>query len=111
MLTPATAQYVMAIFQDIHAASSVAIVARGRKQYLAQLFSSLLRISAQRLKAVVADSASALSAGGMVGTLRPDTLVDRSQWQFDELVLGQQPFSDVNAQRLFERSIDDFFSQ
>jgi hypothetical protein len=48
MLTPAIAQSVMSMFEEIHLASLVDVGTGSRKEYLAKLFGSLFRISATR---------------------------------------------------------------
>lgn len=48
MLTPAIAQSVMSMFEEIHQASLVDVGTGSRKEYLAKLFGSLFRISSTR---------------------------------------------------------------
>lgn len=79
MLTPTIAQGIMSIFEDIHLACLVDVGKGNRKEYLAKLFGSLLRLSASRLTA-----ASSGPIGGLhqdAGPSGTDMQTNLAQWQ------------------------------
>jgi hypothetical protein len=111
MLTPATAQNVLAIFEDIRLASSVDVAPKSRKEYLAKLFGSLLRISTRRLTAVDPKPATNQGFGYVHPSSKTGAMEDTSLWQNDEIFSDLRPDNRSDTCRLLEESIDEFVSQ
>lgn len=110
LLAQPVAKSIMAIFEDIHLASSLNVATGSRKEYLAKLFGSLLRIS-RRSIAVKPFTASGLDDGSVALPSRTETSDDIPRWHDDAPLASLQCGDDLEAQRLLEASIDDFVSQ
>jgi len=110
MLTPSTAQSILAIFEGIRLASSIDAAPRSRKEYLARLFAGLLKISTSKLSSVneefIPDQANDSLAVQSTGEIVHDTTMGGNG-----LHTILRPVVDDVDQRLLEQSIDEFISQ
>lgn len=109
MLTPATAEGVMAMFEEIRLASSVNAAAGSRKVYLAKLFATLLRISAGRSTAVETASGNEMNLDPS-GPSKTDIASNIAQWQEHGFSVDSNASLNAQADALFSTSLDGFAS-